>query len=70
MSICVSFVLLIVVNPGSLCRGLVQGHPELGLRRALRFAEGAGRRFHRRDLCSGVHQQRRTPLVGQDSRGL
>lgn len=67
MALCVLFI---AANAGSLCRGLVQGHPELGFRRALWFAEGTGRCLHRRDLCSGIHQPRWTPLVGQDSRGF
>lgn len=66
----VCYFLLMLVNAGSLCGGLVQGHPELGLGRALRFAQGAGERLHGRDLRSGVHQPKRTPPIGQDRRGF
>lgn len=55
---------------GTLRGRLVQGHPELRLGRAVRLAEGAGERFHRRDLCSGVHQSRRAPRAGQDRGGV
>lgn len=66
-SVCVS---LAWMNSGPLRGGFVQGYPELRRRRALRFAEGTGERFNRRDLCSGVHQPRRTSLIGQDCRRL
>lgn len=67
--LCLLFLCVVspLVIPGPLCGRLVQGHPELGLGRAMRLTEGTGERLHRRDLRSGVHQSRRTPPVGQDS---
>lgn len=64
------FVLSAPVMAGSMCRRLVQGDPECGLGRTVWLAEGACERFHRRDLCPGIYQSRRSPLVGQDCGGL